>query len=192
MKNVKDLVKDSIFCAILCTIIILFNFISLADYLYISLLIMIFLGLYFQNKDISRSIISSTIIFLISNLIINPLYVVIFVVPSLLLGVIAAILLKKKVIFKLAFPILSITCFIVNMIIELAFTKFIMNVDFIDYILIDDTFGMQELILQFSQLFIACYFIIVLLISIMEALLVYSVNKIYKNKIAPLIKEEIN
>lgn len=192
MKNVKDLVKDSIFCAILCTIIILFNFISLADYLYISLLIMIFLGLYFQNKDISRSIISSTIIFLISNLIINPLYVVIFVVPSLLLGVIAAILLKKKVIFKLAFPILSITCFIVNMIIELAFTKFIMNVDFIDYILIDDTFGMQELILQFSQLFIACYFITVLLISIMEALLVYSVNKIYKNKIAPLIKEEIN
>ena len=191
MKKVKDLVKDSIFCAILCTVIMLFNFISLADYLYISLIILIFLGCYFQNKEIKRVVISTAIIFLVSNLIINPLYVLIFVLPSLLLGIIATIFLQRKITFKIAFLALSAVCFTINMIIELAFAKFIMNMNFFDYILLDDTFGMQELILEFSKLFIACYIVMVAIISVMEILLLYSVNKIYKRRIAPLIKEEI-
>ena len=191
MKKVKDLVKDSIFCAIVSTIIFLFNFLSLADYLYISLAITVFLGCYFQNKSVSRVIISASIIYAISNLIILPLYAVIFILPSVILGVIAAILLMKKVKSSTFLILLSSICFTVNMVIEVLFAKVIMNMDFLDYVLLDDTFGMQEVILQFSQVFVIVYFFLVLLISVLEVLLIYNVNKIYKKRIIPLIKEEI-
>lgn len=192
MNKIKEMVKDSIFCAIVSGFIMLFNFLTPADYLYISLIIIVFIGCYFQNKLVARSVIASTIIFLISFLILNPLYVLIFILPSLIIGIISTLLLKKNIKPFYFILLLSIITFVVNMVIEVLFAQYIMNLNFFEYILLDDTFGMQELINQFSEIFIVVYFILVATISFMEILILNAVNKIYKKRIMPILGEKMN
>ena len=191
MKKVKELVKDSIFCAIVCAFIMLFNFLTPADYLYISLIIIVFIGCYFQNKIVPRSIISAVVIFTISFLILNPLYVLVFILPSLLIGIISTLFLKSNMKFIYFLLILSLITFAVNMVIEVMFADLIMNMGLFDYILLDDTFGMQDTILEFAEIFIFAYFIAVALISFMEVMILYMVNKIYKRRIMPILGEKI-
>ena len=191
MRKVKELVKDSIFCAIICAFIMLFNFLTPADYLYISLIIIVFLGCYFQNKTIVRSIISSLIIFSISFLILNPLYVPVFILPSLIIGIISTLFLKSNMKFIYFLLILTAITFAVNMVIEVMFADLIMNMGLVDYILLDDTFGMQDIILQFKEIFIIVYIVAVGLISFMEVLILHMVNKIYKRRIMPILGEKL-
>lgn len=190
MRKVKELVKDSIFCALICAFIMLFNFLTPADYLYISLIIIVFLGCYFQNKTIVRSIISSLVIFSISFLILNPLYVPVFILPSLIVGIISTLFLKSNMKFIYFLLILTAITFAVNMVIEVMFADVIMNMGLVDYILLDDTFGMQDIILQFKEVFIIVYIVAVGLISFMEVLILHMVNKIYKKRIMPILGEK--
>jgi hypothetical protein len=192
MRKVKELVKDSIFCAIICAFIMLFNFLTPADYVYISLLIVVFLGCYFQNKMIVRSILSSVVIFAISFLILNPLYVPVFILPSLIIGIISTLFLKSKMKFLYFVLILTVITFGINMVMEVLFADVIMNMGLLDYILLDDTFGMQDIILQFKEIFVIFYIVAVGLISFMEVVILHMVNKIYKKRIIPILGEKID
>ena len=191
MKTVKELVKDSVFCALICAFIMLFNFLTPADYLYISLIIIVFVGCYFQNKNITRPIISSSVILLLSFLILNsPLYVSIFILPSLVVGIISSALIKTKIKPIWLILILSVGLFAVNMVMEVLFANYIMGVDFFTYVLMDEGLGIGDLLLQFSEVVIVLYFILVATVSFMEILILVAVNKIYKRKIMPILREK--
>lgn len=192
MKKTKELAKDSIFCAIVSMLIILFNFISMWDYMYISMIITIFMGCYFQNKNITRVVMSGIVILAVSLLVINPLFVLVIIFPSITMGVVGSILLKHKVKFWFYFVIFSLLCFTLNVVMELLFIKYIIGMDLVQYILSDDIFGISEQLGQFASLVVVSYMIVIAIISLLEVLILYNVNKIYIKRIMPLIGEKYN
>lgn len=189
MKKTKELAKDSIFCAVVSTLIILFNFISMFDYMYISIIITIFVSCYFQNKTLTRMLMSSAVVFAVCMLLINPTFVLAIILPSIILGVICSLFFKKNVKFLFFFLILSAVCFLLNVTMELLFVKVIMGMDLTQYILADDIFNLNAYLSQFGSLLITVYMIVILVISVLEILILFNVNRIYKSKIAPMIGE---
>ena len=190
LKKTFDLVKDSIFCAIVSIFIIAINFLTgLADGIS-TFVIVVFIGCYFQNKYFSRAIISSIIILLISLLTINPLNVFIFIFSSLLLANISSLFLKKITDKRIFYFVLGIIYFVVNFVVELAFAKFVMNMDFFTYIITDDFIKLPESINNFSTLIIVVYTLLIGLISFIEVLLLKNCNILYKRRIMKLIGEK--
>lgn len=192
MKKTKELTKDAIFCAIVCTLIFLFNFITAVDYMYISMIITIFLGCYFQNKSLTRKIASAAVILGITLLIIDPFHAIIIILPSLIMGVLVSIFLKLNLKFSIFFLIITSICFILNVIMELAFVKYIIQMDLIEYIAVDEMFGTTDYMLSLGDILVWIYMFVILLISCLQALLTFNVNKLYKKRIMPLIGEKIN
>lgn len=189
MKKTIDLVKDSILCTIVVVLLILLNLLALVSTPISSIVIVVFIGCYFQNKNLVRSICSSVVIFLVCLLFFNLIDVLVFILPSLVLGIIATLFLKKEMINKVFILVLTILFFIVNMIMELGFAQIVMNMNFIEYVLYDDMFGMSELLKEFSELVVSLYIILVAAISFMEVIILKRVNVIYKKRIMPIIKE---
>lgn len=190
MKKTKELAKDSLFCAIVCTFILIFNLLSTIDYMYISMIITVFIGCYFQNKKLSRPFFSSLVICGISLLMVNPLYVLLIIIPSLMIGFISTIFLKYKIKFIFFFLILTAVCFGLNVVMELSFVKYIIGMDLTQYILADDIFGINDILSNFSGIVVTSYMIVIFIISVFEILILYNLNKIYKKRIMPLIGEK--
>ena len=126
---------------------------------------------------------------MISFILINPLDVLIFILPGLILGIIASLFLEKFYKYKMFYLILSIIFFIVNFVIELGYAKLIMNIDFIQYILLDEIFFLPETMKNFTVIMVVLYFVLVALISFMEALILKNSNILYKRRIKKIIKE---
>ena len=190
MKKTYDLVKDSIFCAIVSVFIILINLLTgLTDGIS-TLFIIVFVACYFHNKTYSRMIISSFIILLVSFLVVNPLYVLIFLLTSLILGNVACLFLKKFSDKKLFYLFLGIIFFVINFVIELMYAKFIMNMDFFTYIITDDVITLPDYINQFSTLIIIVYTILIAIISVMEVFILKNCNILYKKRIMKIIGEK--
>ena len=120
---------------------------------------------------------------------VNPLDVLIFILPGLILGIIASLFLEKFYNYKSFYLVLSVIFFVVNFIMELGYAKLIMNIDFIQYILLDEIFFLPESIANFTVIMVFIYFILVALISFMEALILKNSNIIYKRRIKKIIKE---
>lgn len=190
MKKTLDLVKDSILCTIVVVLLILLNLIALVSTPISSIVIVVFLGCYYQNKNIVRPICSGVVILLVSFLFFNLLDVLVFILPSLILGVIASVFLKKVLNKAVFTSVLSILFFVVNMIMEVGFAKIVMNMDFVQYVLYDDMFGMTELLSKFSEFVVSLYIILVAVISVMEVFILVNVNKIYQKRIMPIIGEK--
>ena len=76
------------------------------------------------------------------------------------------------------------------MVMEVLFANYIMGVDFFTYVLMDEGLGIGDLLLQFSEVVIVLYFILVATVSFMEILVLVAVNKIYKRKIMPILREK--
>lgn len=190
MRKTFDLVKDSIFCAIVSVFIILINFLTgLTDGIS-NLFIIVFIGCYFQNKTYVRALISSFVILLVSLLVINPFYVLVFILTSLVLGNISCLFLKKVMEKKTFYLVLGIIFFIVNFIIELLHAKVIMNIDFFSYIITDDFIKVPEMVNDFSTLIIVIYTILIAVISFMEVIILRNSNILYKKRIMKIIGEK--
>lgn len=189
MKKTYNIVKDSLFCAIVCTLIILSNLFAILSNILFSFFLVVFIACYFQNKSPVRSLMSSVVILSISFILINPLDVLVFIIPGLVLGVIASLFLEKFYCFKLFYLALSIIFFIANFVIELGYAKLIMNMDFIQYILLDDLSILPENVQNLTVFIVGLYFILMALISFMEAIILKNSNIIYKRRIKKIIKE---
>lgn len=190
MKKTLNLVKDSLFCAIVSVIIIISNSFAILSNILFSFFLVVFFACYFQNKKLIRSVMSSIIVIAISLLIINPLDVFIFILPGLILGVLASLYLEKFAKFKLFYIILSVVFFLVNILIEFLYAKLFMNMDFIQYIMDDEIFHLTNNTKQFTIVFVAVYFILVALISFMETLILKNSNILYKKRIVKILGEE--
>lgn len=190
MKKTFDLVKDSIFCAIVSVFIILLNLLTgLTDGIS-TLVIIVFIGCYFQNKTSVRAILSSLVILLISFLVVNPINVLIFILTSLILGNISCLFLKKISDKKIFYIILGIVFFGVNFTIELLYAKFIMNMDFFTYIIADDLITLPDYVNNLSSLIITIYTILIAIISFMEVVILRNCNILYKRRIMKIIGEK--
>ena len=183
MKKTYDIVKDSLFCAIVCTLIIISNMFAMLNNILFSFFLVVFIACYFQNKKAIRPVMSSAVILAISFFLVNPLDVLIFILPGLILGIIASLFLERFYIYKSFYLVLSVIFFIVNFIMELGYAKLIMNIDFIEYILLDEVFFLPESIANFTIIMVLIYFILVALISFMEAFILKNSNIIYKKRI---------
>lgn len=192
MKKTKELAKDSIFCAIVSTFIILFNILSVFDYMYISTIILIFLGCYFQNKKITRPIVSSLVILAVSFLAVsNPFYVLLIILPSLTMGVVCSLLFKNRIKFGLFFLIGSTLCYGLNILMEFGFVNVILGVRMIDYLLADDIFNISQTLSTLGGVLVVVYLLGIFVISLLQVAITYNINKIYKKRIIPLIGEKI-
>lgn len=190
MKKTIDLVKDSILCTIIVVLLILLNLLTLVSTPISSILIVVFLGCFYQNKKIVRPICSGVVILLVCFLFFNVFDVLVFILPSLILAVIASYFLKKEWITLPLLLILATLFFIVNFIMEVGYANIIMNMNFFEYILYDDMFGMSETLAKFSELIVSIYIIMIASISFMEAFILKNMNKIYKKRIMPIIGEK--
>ena len=74
---------------------------------------------------------------------------------------------------------------------ELAFVKYIIGMNLVNYILADDVFGMNAILADFGSLLVTVYMIAILIISLFETVILYNINHIYKRKIIPLLGEKI-
>ena len=191
VRKTLDLVKDSILCAIICAAIMILNAVAMLNSVITSMGVILFMGCYFQNKKIFRPILTAIIIVLVSFLTINPLYVLIFILPSVVLGVVSSEFLKRVKNQKSFLIVLTIIFFVINFIMELAFSKYIMNMDFITYVMSDPIVEIPEHIAAQTELFLIVYTIVIAAISFMEVLILQKGNVIYKKRIMKLIKEEL-
>ena len=189
MKKTYDMVKDSLFCAIVCSLIILSNVFAVLSNILFSFLLVVFIACYFQNKKAVRPLISSAVILAISFILINPFDVILFVLPGLILGCISSLFLEKYYKHKVFYLVLSLVFFVVNFLIELGYAKMIMNVDFIQYILMDEIFFLPKTMQNFTTVMVIVYFVLIVLISYMESLILKNSNILYKRRIKKIIKE---
>ena len=155
------------------------------------MIIMVFIGCYFQNKTITRAVISSIIILAVSLLVVNPLYTLIIILPSLAIGIVGSILLKYKIKFLYFFIILLAVCFGLNVLMELGFVEFIIGMDLTQYILADDLFNTSEMLASLGSVLVFIYMVVIFIISLLQVFILYFINKIYIKKIMPLIGEKI-
>ena len=160
--------------------------------MYVSIIITIFLACYFQNKELKRAMASSLIILVVSFLVINPLFVAVIILPSLLLGIIATTFLKHKVRYSIYFPIVSTVCFGLNVVMELCFVRLIIGMKLFDYILVDDLFNSSAVLSTLGGWLIFIYMIVILIISLMETMIIYYTNKLYIRRIIPLLGEKLD
>lgn len=191
MKKTFDLVKDSIFCAIVCTFILIINLLTQFTDGLSPLFIIVFIGCYFHNKTVLRMIMSSIVILLVSFLIVtNPYIVLIFIFTSILLGNISCLFLKYIPNKKIFYLLLGIIFFIINFVIELLYADIIMNLDFFSYIITDDLIKLPEEVHNFSELIITIYTILIAVISFMEVIILRSCSILYKKRIMKIIGEK--
>lgn len=190
MKKTLSLVKDSLLCTIICVLLIIFNAVALISTTLSTLLIIVFMGCYFQNKTIIRPILSGIVIFLISFLFINPINIFIFILPGVVLGVFAGLFLKNVKNVKIFYFISTIIFFIVNLATELAFAKYIMNMDFITYIMSDLPVGFPEAIAKNTRLFLVSFILAMVVMSFLQVVILNKSNQIYKKRIMKLIGEK--
>ena len=191
MSKTLDLVKDSIFCAIICTFIILINYLTgLTDGIS-TLFIIVFIGCYFQNKSYTRVLISSLVILMVSFLVVpNPLIVIIFILTSLILGNVSSLFLKKVNDKKVFYLFLGIVFFIINFVIELLYANLIMNMDFFTYIITDDLVEFPAYINDFSTLIVVLYTVLIAIVSFLETIILRNCNILYKKRIMKIIGEK--
>lgn len=189
MKKIYDMVRDSLFCAIVCSLIILSNVFALLSNILFSFLLVVFIACYFQNKKTVRPLISSAVILALSFILINPFDVILFVLPGLILGCISSLFLEKYYKHKSFYLVLSLIFFAVNFFIEFGYAKLIMNVDFLQYILMDEISFLPEAIENFTVIMVIVYFVLIALISFMESIILKNSNIIYKRRIKKIIKE---
>lgn len=194
MKNTLSLVKDSLLCTIICVLLIILNSIALTATTITTLLIIVFMGCYFQNKTIIRPILSAIVIFSLSFLFISLINVLIFILPGVILGVFASVFLRKIKNIKVFYLVLSIIFFAINLITELAFAKYIMNMNFITYIMSDLPANFPIEITKNTTLILIAFIMAIGVISFLQVVILDKSNQIYIKRIIKLIgeKSEIN
>lgn len=133
-KKVKDLTSDAIFIALVTVIILVMKyFLSMLDSM-ILLLLSLFIGIMYHKAPIIRPLLVSLSIFLLSFLYFDILSILIYIVPGLVLGLISHFLLK--IILNVPYYLSTILIyFIVHSLIELLYSKVILNINFKDYLL---------------------------------------------------------
>ena len=189
MKKTYDIVKVSIFCALVCTLIIISNLFAILSNMLFSFFLVVFIACYFQNKVAIRTIMSSVVILIISFLLVNPIDVLLFIIPGLILGVIASLFLEKYSRFKWFYLVLSVIFFGVNFVVEIGYAKLIMNMDFIQYVIYDEGFNFPIDLQKFTVFIVVGYLVLMALISFMEAIILRNSNIIYQRRIKKIIKE---
>ena len=190
MKNTLGLVKDSLLCTIICVSLIIFNATAMLTSVITTMVIIVLMGCYFQNKPIIRPILSGIVIVLVSFLFMNPINVLIFVLPAAILGILSSVFLRNVKNIKIFYLVFTITFFIINVVSELAIAKYIMNMDFITYIMSDNIIEVPENLASKTTLFLICYLGILAVISILQVVILHKSNKIYKKRVMKLIGEK--
>ena len=190
MKNTLNLVKDSILCTIICVALLILNSVSMLSSAITIMGIVLFMGCFFQNKPIVRPILSGVIIVAVCFLFVDPLNILIFILPGVILGILSSVFLKKLENNKLFYIILSPVFFVVNLVSELLFAKHIMNMDFLTYITTDKMVEVPDTLAENTTLFLIAYLFVLAFISVLEVIVLQKGNKIYKKRIMKIIGEE--
>ena len=118
------------------------------------------------------------------------MFVVIFILPSIILGFITSLTLKKGSNLTIFYILLTILFFGINFLSEWATAKFIMGIDFFSYMMTDSILDIPQHLLDETPLFVFAYLFVTLIISILQTIVLFKANKVYKKKIMKLIKEE--
>ena len=187
MKKNIDLAKDSLLCALICTILIIMNSILMLSSAITMMIVIALIACFFQNKPIIRPIISSAVVVLVSFIFIDPLYVLNFILPAVVLGIVSSEILKRVKDAKLFYTILTVIYFLVNVIKDLIFAKFILNVDFMVYVMDNSIIDIPENLRQHTSLFLIIFFFVQAFISVLEVVVLQKSNKVYQKRIMPLI-----
>lgn len=189
MKKTKDLVKDALLCSLICVLLIIFNSFFVISGVIPALIIIILIGCFYQNKSINRCIIASLVTVLLCFMFLNPLNVLIYVFPSAILGIIASLLLKKIENIKIIFIVLFVLFLTINLIKDLAVAKFLLKIDYIEFITSDKLVDFKDKLTNKLSILVLAYILAQIIISILEVIILFKSNNIYKKRIAKFIGE---
>lgn len=133
-ERVKEITKDAIFIALLTAIIILMKYFFFMLESMLLLVISLFIGVRYHKEKISRMLIVSISLFLISFLYFDILSILIYILPGIILGILSHYFLK--IILNVPYYLSSISIyFLVHTAVEIMYSRMLLNLNFTDYLL---------------------------------------------------------
>ena len=192
MYDVKRLVKDSIVVALMSLYLIIINFTGIIYNTVSVFIVTVSIGLYYKDKKITRGLLGSFAVTIISFIYCGLMTVITFVFPSVLLGFLSIIMLRMNNKY-IKYSSLFVVYYVIEVIIELLYAKLIVNLNVVDYILAGGGFEEVSSIINNSvTVFVIIYFIVLFIISFMKVIILINCSKIYENRLKKFIDGKID